>query len=529
VDTTDSASDAQAAELDAQFTARSAFLSRELADVEAATLARYLAAEPGLASYGPAIEMERRWKPHLLPLETEQALDLLSPVTRDWQYDLYDTLIARTAFGTVAGRDAALDVRRQRAAIAADPDPSVRRAGFERYYAGFAAQRDLYAFALVDLVESRDALARLHGFADGPAQVYFQSDWTTAQVEELLERVAGLAGIYRRYQQMRVDYLHAKSEADVAPWDLQAPPAGAAVPRFTISDGSAQIRAALAPLGPEYGRELTALLDPANGRMDVVPGPNRKSGGFSRGFPGVTTVFYSAGYEGWYNDLRVMTHESTHAIHRQLMKNHGVLPVYASGPGFLFESFAILNELLLPDYLYAHARDAAERRYFLEQFFDGKGMAMFFVGQDAALEQAIHEGVAHGELHTADDFDRVAAAINARYSIWGPEYPQLNERWMTNGLYYEDPLYEINYVYGGMLALEYYAMLQADPQDFAKRYVALLGNGFDAQPAELLRRFLGIDLDDPRLLTDAVAVLDAKLAILAKEYAQDTGAHGHTQ
>jgi oligoendopeptidase F len=316
---------------------------------------------------------------------------------------------------------------------------------------------------------------------------------------------------------------------DVAPWDLQAPADANDVPRFTIADGTAQIRAALAPLGPEYGRELAELLDPANGRMDIVPGPNRKSGGFSRGFPGVTTAFYSAGYEGYYNDLRVIAHESTHAIHRQLMNNHDVLPVYASGPGFLFESFAILNELLLPDYLYTHARDDSARRYFLEQFFDGKGMAMFFVAQDAALEQAIHEGVIHGDLRTADDLDRLTATVNARFSIWGAEYPQLNERWMTSGLFYEDPLYDINYVYGAMLALEYYRMLRADPRGFAKRYIALLGNGFDAQPSELLQRFLGIDLNDPRLLSDAVAVLDAKLDELQKEYGHDTRGHAQTR
>src|SRR5262249_53337151 len=152
-----------------------------------------------------------------------------------------------------------------------------------------------------------------------------------------------------------------------------------------------------------------------------------------------------------------------------------------------------------------------------EQFFDGKGMALFFVAQDAALEQAIHEGVARGEVRSADDLDQLTAAVNARYSIWGANYPQLNERWMTNGLFYEDPLYNINYVYGAMLGLEYYRMLQTDPQDFAKRYVALMANGFDGPPAELLHRFLGIDLDDPALLTDAVTVLNTKIDALQKE------------
>jgi oligoendopeptidase F len=520
VDTTDAASDAQAAELDAEFRERTDFLHRELGEIDPATVARYMAAEPALRPYAYSIESAQRYRPHLLPPATEEALASLAPVTGEWQYDLYSTLVARGPFGTVVTRKGELDVRRQRAAIANDPDRAVRRAGFERYYAGFAVQRDLYAFALLDLARARHALAKLHGFADAASEVYYASDWSRAEVDALLERIAGLADVYRRYQQMRADDVRRRAGYDdVHPWDLTAPPDHPA-PRFTIAESTRIIRSALQPLGAEYARELAALLDPANGRMDIVPGPNRKSGGFSRGFPGIATVFYTGGYEGWYNDLRVLTHESTHAIHRQLMKVNGVLPANATGPAYLFESFAIFNELLLPDWLYTHTSDPALRRYYLEQFFDGKGMAMFFVAQDAALEQAIHDGAARGELATADDLDRLNARINARFSIWGDAHTELNGRWMTNGLFYEDPLYEINYVYGGVLALNYYAMLRADPQGFAERYAALMRNGFDAPPATLLQRFLGIDLRDPRLVTNAVAELDRKLEALRAAYAQ---------
>src|SRR5262249_11190374 len=143
VNTTERESSAQAADMDAEFTARTEFLARELAAIDPAVLARYVADEPRLAAYRPAIEMARRSQPHFLALDTEQALDTLSPVVRDWQYDLYDTLIGRTTFGTVTTHDATLDVRRQRTAIAADPERAVRRTGFERYYAAFASHRDL--------------------------------------------------------------------------------------------------------------------------------------------------------------------------------------------------------------------------------------------------------------------------------------------------------------------------------------------------------------------------------------------------
>lgn len=517
IDTRDGASGEQASDLDAEFTRRSEFLWREIGELAPDVFERYTAQEPAIAIYAAAVAAARRDQPHRLPLATEEALDSLSPVVRDRPYDLWQALVSRTDFGSVAAAGGTLDVLRQRSAIANDADPDVRRAGFERYYAGFATQRDLYAFALTDLVTGRDALARLHGFAGAPEEVYFASYWTTRQVRDLLDRIAGLADVYRRYQRMRIGHLRAQGITGVGPWDMTAQ-TGAAAPRFTIAEGARVLRAAVAPLGPEYGHQLAALLDPANGRMDIVPGPNRQSGGFSRGFPGMATVFYSAGYAGSYEDLRVLAHESTHAIQRQLMSDAHVPPVYADGPGFLFESVAMLNELLLPDYLYAHARNDAERSYYLERFFEGKGMAMFFVAQDAALEQAIHEGIMRGDVRTADDLDRLATEVNARYSIWGPEHPQLAGRWMTDRLFYEDPFYDINYVFGAALALEYYARLRADPHGFARRYQALLANGFDAPPAALLRRFLDVDLEDPKLADEAAAALSGRLDELQAVY-----------
>ena len=65
---------------------------------------------------------------------------------------------------------------------------------------------------------------------------------------------------------------------------------------------------------------------------------------------------------------------------------------------------------------------------------------------------------------------------------------------------YEDPFYEINYVYGSLLALHYYEMYQRDPDFFVSHYNALLRNGFDAPPSVLLKKFLNIDLNDPQIL-----------------------------
>jgi oligoendopeptidase F len=43
------------------------------------------------------------------------------------------------------------------------------------------------------------------------------------------------------------------------------------------------------------------------------------------------------------------------------------------------------------------------------------------------------------------------------------------------------------------------------------RYIALLKNGFNEPPAELLNRFLGIDLSGPTLFNDDLELLNRRL------------------
>ena len=514
VDTRDEPSATDESALEAELARRTSFLDAELLALDAATFERFAAQEPALAPYRFAVEQVRRRREHTRPVAEEELLSTIGPLAADWPSDLYDTLLDHVPFGTVATPAGPLDVRRQRAAIAQNADRQVREAGFKQRYAALATQQDLFAFTLLRLARSRNALARLHHFATAADEAYFGSFLTSPEVDRLLAALADRAEVYKHYQQRRADAAKASlGGADPHPWDiLPTTVSGGAPPRFPIAEARQIVTKALAPLGPHFGAALAQLLDPKNGRLDVVSGEHRASGGFSQGFIGVDSVFFTGGYDGSYNDLRVLTHEATHAVHRQLMSESGVSPLYADGPHFLFESFASFSEMLLADALEAAERDPARRRFFHEQFLDGKATVMFVAGPEAALEQAVYAGAQDGTLHGAAELDALTQKIFARYSIWPEREPALRSHWMAIPLMYEDPFYDLNYVYAGLLALEYSALQKQDPQVFATRYTALLEHGFDAPPAELLKKYLGIDLDDRKLLTDALRVLEAKMA-----------------
>ena len=466
VNTNDETSLKESSTLDAEVTARTAFLRQELMEIDDQALDHLVRPNKQLEKYLPAIAAIRRFRPYRLSLKEEELLSATAP-NNDWPYELYERLSTRNEAGPF--------------------------------------ERDLFAFALTGLAGARTRLARLHHFNDAPSEAYFNSYWTKAEVDTLLKQIAQKADLYKRYQRLRAD--HTRSP--------HAQP-----PRFTISQASEIICNSLSPLGADYSKELASLLDASNGRMDIVPGEHRKRGGFSQGFIGTDSVFYSFGFAGTYNDMRILTHESTHAVQRQLMNRNHVLPAYAEGPHYLFEAFAIFNEFLLPDYLYNHESEPLRKQFYLEQFLEGKGTAMFYVAPEVTLEHAVYEGVKDGSIKGADDFDALTKQVYSPYSISPEKNAELKSQWMKLSLMYEDPFYYVNYIYGAMLALKFYDLYMRDPQHFVPRYIALMKNGFDAPPATLLRRFLDIDVHNPELVSNALSIIEKKVDLLEKSYKQ---------
>jgi oligoendopeptidase F len=510
--------------LGSEVNAATAFLSPEILAIPEAQLQAFKADEPGLKLYLFALEDIRRDSPHTLPGTEQVFLDRLQPEIADWQYDLYEQILAGISFGTVQTLTGPLDVVRQRNLLASHADPRVREVAFRRRMDGFASRRDLFAFALIHTVQSQNSLAQLHHYADAPARKYASLYLNPEQAHALLAAMAQHGGVAKRFEKIRADEYQLSNHAQLQPWDLAAPQKDLPLPITPLTDALTIFHQAFAGLGTEYQEAFDALLNPLNGRADILPGgaPNRYTGGFSTGFAGSTSILFIGRYDGTFKDLSVIAHEGGHAAHRAFMSANGVKPIYANGPNFLFESFAAFNELVLADYFAEHAADPRLRRYYLEQWMRIKGLDAFYGAQDALLEQQLYEGVSNGNIRSPDDLDKLTFQMDSQFSTFPATTPELRNRWATTSLMYEDPLYNINYVYGGLLALKYYQLYTADREHFLPRYIALLKNGFDAPPAALLQQFLNINLFDGSLLKDDLVLLNHRLDQLEISSVPDT-------
>jgi oligoendopeptidase F len=504
------------AQLGSEVNAATAFLFPEILAIPEAQLQAFQASEPGLKPYQFALEDIRRDSAHMLPGTEEAFLDRLQPETTDWQYDLYEQILAGISFGTVDTPAGPLDIIRQRNLLASHADASVREEAFKRRLAGYAGRRDLLAFALIHTVKTQEALAQLHRYPDAPTRKYTNMYLEPRQTRRLLDAMAQHGDVVKRFEKIRAGEYQPANHAQFHVWDLAAPPNDFNLPITSLADAPGIYHQAFAGLGAEYQQAFDALLNPLNGRADVLPGgaPNRYAGGFSTGFAGNASMLFIGRYDGTFKDLSVIAHEGGHAAHRSFMSANNVQPLYANGPSFLFESFAAFNELVLADYLAEHSSDPRMRRYYLEQWMGIKGLDAFYGAQDALLEQQLYDGVSKGNIRNADDLDKLTLQVDEQFSLFPATTPELRNRWATLSLMYEDPLYNINYVYGGLLALKYYQLYTADRERFLPRYITLLKNGFNAPPGVLLQQFLNINLFDDSLLKDDLTLLNRRLAQL---------------
>lgn len=505
-----SAIDLQDAESQPQLSALAAIVEpiqteveRVMSDVSASRLAAYARIVPPLKKYDYAITLARRESSHRLDAAAERVLAAVESEATTWGPMLFQTMLATTAWGTVHAPEGDLDVRRQGAQIRSHPDRAVRETGFHLGQVGVASRRDTYAFILTREADARNTIARERHWPDYPSQAYGAGALTPDVVRALLQSVAFHSEVNKRYERARIAEIRREFGYDsVHVWDLTAPPSTIRAPRFTIQDATREVVAAAAPLGPGYARELRALLDPANGRLDLVARANRVDRqGFSTGSVGYPSTFFQGRFEGYVEDLVTLSHEAGHGVQNMMMDSAGVLPRYAGGPNYFTESFATLSQLLLLEHLYHSSTTQAERRYYVRRLLDD-ALEVYRTAHESLVELQLYDSVAVGHRLSADGIERLTQQTGTAFSVWFGTGNERADAWVQPLQFYTRPLYRVNYVIAKLLALKYLDMLHRDPAAFERQYSRLLRNGYDAPPEELLRRYLDVRVSDSNALTD---------------------------
>jgi oligoendopeptidase F len=510
-----SAADQQVSELNAKVS----FVATELRTTSREDLDRLIAQEPKLAPYRFSLEQNTRYKPYTLSADQEELFSRLSPQLYSWEGQLFQKLIDRTTFSDLETPAGKLNVYRDRQVLSKQPDRELRKKALLTLAEEYHASADLFAFSVIKLASALNGEATTRGFKGAFASSLFDAHLTPEQAESFFETIGGFSELSRRYLQLKKERIRKTAGIpDPAPWDNDVVPTGFVRPQFTIGQATDALKASLAFHGPRYSADLAELLDPANGRLDIVTGKNRMPGAFSWGVYGAPHVFYSYGYRGYLDDVLTLSHEGGHAVHYDLIGQSKVLPVYASGPQYFTESFAMLNEFATADYLYQHATTQEQKIYFLEQLLDVMLRRFFDIVMRSEFEYRAYQKIQAGELTDAGQLHELWKAEGLRYV--GDDYEKhdfLKRGWTYTPHFFTSPRYYINYMFANLMAISYYQRRLVDPE-FDRRYVELMANGFPDTPVNLLKKHLGLDPFDPANVKGAMHALEGKLKELEALY-----------
>jgi oligoendopeptidase F len=348
-----------------------------------------------------------------------------------------------------------------------------------------SSNQSAFAAMLIAIAAARNGAAELRGFESAPDAAYFDRGLPAKTVAQTLALL--------RNSTVNRDY----RELTAGEHDSYTPPL------FSVEQAVTEILSAEQAMGPTYAGAYERLFNPASARVDVCTAPRCDRTGFSVGYSGVISGVFLGKFDGSTNGARALAHEAGHAVHRQFMNEGQPIGFYNNGPHFMFESFAIFNELLFLDHLYATAKTSQARAYYLQQFTDDAVFQVYGSAKETALEESIYRGVRAGTIRDAADLDALAEHVFTTYDGKSAPDPDARLYWAHDSLFYTDPLYDVNYLFAGLLALTYFDRFESDPHDFSRRYVSLLRNGFNSDPVTLERQFLGIDLTDVASLVRA--------------------------
>lgn len=403
-------------------------------------------------------------------------------------------------------------------------DSLLRKAGMSAYYKAYSDHAELLAATLIDITTQKTTLAKIRGFKSAPDRTYQRRlQLSESSVKQILTEITRHADVLKDYQRIQAGQVRKMTGINqIHSWDTYLP-VGFTVQQLPFANAKKLILTALAPLGETYRQYFARLLDPANGALDITGGPNRATEFTSIGFPGVPESLYMKSYNGSLREISKLVHEGGHAVHGQLMSDNIAVPSYKNGPSFLYEAYAMFNELMLMDELEKQEKTNEGKAYYTKLFLDKLSLEVFTSAEEGAFEQGIYDGVTNGSINTRKDVDELYSKIMDQYDTYFAGEPQRRSEWINKRLLFDDPLYNVTYLYAMLVSCKLYEMVHDNPKQFALKYTRLLKNGFDAPAEDLLKQFMGFKLDNEALLNSTLQLMRSKTLKLSKLYGQVTG------
>lgn len=452
--------------------------------------------------FSAAIRQAKIQKEHLLDPKVEKALSNLREVLGA-PHDIYTKMRA----GDFAMEDFEVNGKTYSNSFVTyenfyqnHEDAAVRDKSFRSFSKGLRAHQNTAAAAYLAKVKSEKLMADMRGYSSVYDYLLAEQEVDKAMFDRQIDLIMSDFGPVAQKYLKHVAQVNGLDKMTFADWKLDIDTD--LNPQVSITDSYDLVIKSLAPLGPEYTREIEPYQ--TERWVDFAANANKDSGGYAAD-PYRIHPYVLMSWTGRLSDVYTLTHEIGHSGQFIFSDNHqSYYNTHMST--YYVEAPSTFNELLLSDYLENQFDSPRQKRFALAHRLTDTYFHNFITHLlEAAFQRKVYDLIEAGGTFGAETLN--AFMKDVLTDFWGDAIEIDDDAaltWMRQSHYYMG-LYSYTYSAGLVLSTAGYLNLKQKANG-AKEWLDLLKSGGSKTPLETAM-IIGADISTDKPLRDTIQFL----------------------
>jgi oligoendopeptidase F len=499
------------------FSSANSYLNPEILSLGDDRVREYLGAEPRLEPYRFSLENLLRLRPHTLTSEAERVISgagLMAGASSQAYSMLTNADIRWPKVTLSTGEEVTLDNQGYTKSREA-PNREDRKLVFDAFWSAHQDFERTFGVTYAGAVNRDIFYARARNHPNSLASTLASNAIPESVYRSLVAEANATLPTLHRYFRLRGQMLGVDQMRyyDIYPSlvELDRP--------FSLAEGKRLTIESARPLGEEYVRQLTEGLNSA--WMHAYPQTGKRSGAYMSGSVYDVHPFVLMNYQDNYSSVTTLAHEWGHAMHSVLANQNQPYPT-AGYPLFTAEIAAIVNELLLFEYMLSEAQGDDERLFYLGAALEGIRGTFYRQTMFAEFELAAHEIVERGGALSGANLTRLYGDLLKRYHGHDQGVVVIDDLYTREWAFiphFYNGYYVYQYATSMAAANLFVDRILAGEPGAVETYLNVLRAGGSRHPYELVRG-AGVDLASPEPYQATARrmerIMDQMEAILAK-------------
>jgi len=472
-------------------------LKKDYKDIEA-----FYQEEPKLLEYETIIKREFRYKDHILSDTEEKLLSSINKALgNDYQtYTLLkDSDITFDNIKDESGNSVELNCSNYSIYIESK-NRSVRIDAFKSLYKTYKQFINTFASIISGAIKENVTISRLRKFNTTREQYLYNDELDTTIYDKLIETVSNNMNVLYKYYDLKKELLELD---ELHLYDIYTPIVKDFDKKYSFEEAKELVLQSLSILGEDY---VEILKNGYNNKwVDIYPNKAKRGGAYSGGCYD-TEPYMLLNYQGKYDDVSTLAHESGHSMHSYYARNNNSYQ-YGDYAIFVAEVASTVNELLLSKYLLNKTTDIKEKLFILNNLMDLFKGTIYRQTMFAEFEKLIYEDVENDIPLTADHLNEKYYELNKKY--FGENIiidEEIKYEWSRIPHFYYN-FYVYKYATGLSAACHIVNNILDNKENAVEDYKKFLSCGSKLNPIDSLK-LAGVDLTKKEVIESAIKMFD---------------------